>query len=282
MIRSASDATRITRASKSNLALAFIALPRERRHDISVFYAFCRVVDDIADDETAPLNERRLSLDLWRQSLERAVAGEPPLAEEVRALIARHQLPIEHFREIIAGMEMDLDGARYETFEELSLYCYRVAGVVGLVSVQIFGCPVEPCREYALALGTAFQLTNILRDVGHDYAKGGRVYVPRVDLEHFGYTVGQLATGEPNRAFHELMHFEAARAHEFYRAAEKSLPVQWKRELVAAEIMHSIYRPLLKRMERDGFPVFGRRYGLSRLQKMACILKVLIRLRTKP
>lgn len=274
-----STAEKITRASKSNLALAFMALPRNRRHDMSVFYAFCRGVDDIADDPDRKVQDRFAALNLWRQSIVKPTDGEPPLAPQVRGLIAKYHLPVEHFHEIIEGMEMDLRETRYETFKELKLYCYRVASMVGLVSIEIFGYSDPACRDYAVELGTALQLTNILRDIGYDYANGGRIYLPRVDMDHFGYDVGALAVGEHNRAFDALMNFEATRAFEFYRNAESALPASERRAMIAAEIMRTIYKRLLRRMQRDDFRVFTRKYRLSGLEKAACILRVVLRTR---
>jgi phytoene synthase len=271
----------ITRASKSNLALAFVALPPERRRDISVFYAFCRVIDDIADDPGETIATREAALNSWRQALDAPFEGEPPLASAVRDLITKYQLPHEHFREIIAGVEMDLRGASYGTWEELQLYCHRVASVVGLVSIEIFGCRDPQCREYALNLGLALQLTNIIRDVGQDFANGGRIYLPREDLARFGYSEEDLAAGVQDERFRSLMQFEGKRARHLYAAAVASRPAAERRTLVAAEIMRTVYSRLLAKMERDSFQVLAKRYRLSRLQKIAIVLQVLISSRLK-
>ncbi len=271
------EAREITRASKSNLALAFIALPRERREDITVFYAWCRVIDDLADDPGPPVAERQAALDLWKQALRGAVPGESTLAAPVRAVIARHRLPVEHFLEIIAGVEMDLAAVSYATWEELRLYCYRVASAVGLVSIEIFGCREAAARDYAVSLGLALQLTNILRDVGEDWRNGGRIYLPREDLARFGYTPEDLAAGRRNDAFLALMRFEAARARGFYAAALAARPAADRRALVAAEIMRAVYGRILARMERGGFHVFTRRYRLGRIEKLALVAAGLVR-----
>lgn len=271
------DARAITRASKSNLALAFIALPRERRDDITVFYAWCRVIDDIADDPGQSVAQRRAALDLWRQALERPAAGESALAMPVRALIAKYRLGTEHFLEVIAGVEMDLDAVSYATWDDLRLYCYRVASAVGLVSIEIFGYRDAGCKTYAVELGLALQLTNILRDVGQDFANGGRIYLPAEDLARFGYTAADLAASRHNDAFLALMRHEAERALAFYRSAAAALPPADRRSMVAAEIMRAVYRRLLDRMQRDGFRVFARRYSLGRLEKVALILTTTLR-----
>ena len=271
------DARAITRASKSNLALAFIALPRERRDDITVFYAWCRVIDDIADDPGQSVAQRRAALDLWKQALERPAAGESALAGPVRALLAKYRLGTEHFLEIIAGVEMDLDAVSYATWDDLRLYCYRVASAVGLVSIEIFGYRDPGCKIYAVELGLALQLTNILRDVGQDFANGGRIYLPGEDLARFGCTAADLAAGRRNDAFLALMRHETERALAFYRSASAALPPGDRRSMVAAEIMRAVYRRLLDRMVRDGFHVFTRRYSLSRLEKIALILTTTLR-----
>ncbi len=271
------DAQAITRASKSNLALAFVSLPRERRDDITVFYAWCRVIDDIADDPGEAVLARQTALDLWKDALAQPVAGESALAPPVRALIAKYRLPVAHFREIIAGVEMDLAGASYATWEDLRLYCHRVASVVGLISIEIFGCRDPGAKTYALELGLALQLTNILRDVGQDFANGGRIYLPREDLARFGYSPEDLAAGRRNEAFLALMRFEAERARRYYTQAVAALPPADRRALTAAEIMRGIYGRLLVRMERDGFHVFDRRYSLGRWEKLAVIGGTIVR-----
>ncbi len=276
-VSNAANAEAITKASKSNLALAFVALPPERRHDMNVFYAFCRVVDDLADEPEPSLEERRAALQRWRQAVTEPVEGESPLAPSVRDLIRKYELNTEHFCEIIAGCEMDMDGAQYETWEELRLYCHRVASVVGLVSVEIFGYRDPKSRQYALDLGLALQITNILRDVGEDFDKDGRIYLPRAEMAQFGYTPEDLAAKRYNEAFVRLMRFQAGRAHEFYESAKAALPACDERSLVAAEIMRAVYSRILSRMERDGFRVLDRRYRLGKLTKLALIGSVMLR-----
>ena len=280
MSTAAPDAVEITRASKSNLALAFIALPRERRADISVFYAFCRVVDDIADEPGDPL-EKQAALDAWRRAVTETFHGEPSLAPAVRALIAKYSLPVAHFHEIIAGMEMDLHRATYATWDELRVYCHRVASVVGLVSIEIFGCHDRRCRDYAEQLGLALQLTNILRDVGQDFANEGRIYLPAEDLARVAVTIGAPASHHREERFLALMDFEAARARAFFEKARQSLPSTDRRALVAAEIMAAIYSRLLDKMQRDRFRVFDRRYSLPKWKKFAVIFRTILSTRLK-
>ena len=269
------DAEKITRASKSNLALAFAALPRERRRDMSTFYAFCRIVDDIVD-EPAPRAEKEAGLATWRSAVRVGTAGESALAAPVREVIARHTLSVDHFLEIIAGMEMDLDGASYATWQDLGLYCHRVASVVGLVSLGIFGAEDAGAREYALKLGLAFQLTNILRDVGQDFANEGRIYLPQEDMARFGVTQKDLASGNRSEAFLALMDFESVRASEFYRAALAARPASDRKALVAAEIMRAVYSRLLEKMRLDRWQVFDRRYSLGKLTKLWLVLRGIV------
>jgi phytoene synthase len=271
------DAQAITQASKSNLALAFAALPRDRREDITVFYAWCRLIDDIADDPGPTVEQRTATLDIWKRALAAPVDGESPLARPVRALMAKYRLGPEHFLEIIAGVEMDLAVVHYVTWEDLRLYCYRVASAVGLVSIEIFGYKDVACKIYAVELGLALQVTNIVRDVGEDFANGGRIYLPQEDLARFGYTVEDLAAARHDERFIALLRFEAERARGFYRAASAALPVEDRGNMVAAEIMRAVYGRLLERMDGDGFRVFGRRYTLSRWEKLWLIIRTSVR-----
>src|SRR6184192_780532 len=229
------NATTITRQSKSNLALAFISLGRERKRDITVFYAFCRVIDDIADSAEFTPEEKRMGLAKWRQMLRTDAPGEPLLAQDVRRLIDKYSLPIGMFEEIIAGVEMDLSIRRYATFEELRVYCYRVACAVGLVSIEIFGYHNPSCKQYAIELGLALQMTNIIRDVGKDL-EDGRIYLPLEDLTRFNYSETELQDRQYNECFLRLIGFEAARAREFFCHAAAALPSEDRRAMAPAEI----------------------------------------------
>jgi 15-cis-phytoene synthase len=271
------DAEHITRQSKSNLALAFISLGRERRRDIMVFYAFCRVIDDIADVTDASAEEKRRRLEEWRGWLRRATPDEPSFAADVRALLAKYSIPSERLEEIIAGVEMDLEQARYATFEELRVYCYRVASVVGLVSIEIFGYRNPACKEYAVQLGLALQTTNIIRDVNKDL-QTGRIYLPQEDLAAFGYSEADLQDRKYDERFIRLMQFQAARARQFFAQAAAALPREDRRSMIAAEIMGSVYGALLRAMELDNFNVFAKDYRLNKLQKVGRITAQLLKL----
>ena len=271
------NAAKITRTSKSNLALAFVSLGRERRRDITTFYAFCRVIDDIADAADLGTDEKRRRLNEWREWLRRARPDESSFAPDVRHLMEKYPLTPEMLEEIIAGVEMDLSIKRYQTFDELRVYCYRVASAVGLVSIEIFGYRNAACKEYAIQLGLALQMTNIVRDVGKDL-RADRIYLPLEDLARFNYSATELQDRQYNNRFVRLMQFEAERARHLFARAADSLPEEDRKSMVAAEIMASIYRGLLRRMELDKFRVFEKEYGLNKLEKAGRIATHLLKL----
>jgi phytoene synthase len=270
------NAATITRQSKSNLALAFISLGGERKRDIIIFYAFCRVIDDIADSAELTLAEKKLRLVKWRHMLQAAAPDEPSLARDARRLIEKYSLPVGMFEEIIAGVEMDLSIRRYATFEELRVYCYRVASAVGLISIEIFGYRNAGCKQYAIELGLALQMTNIIRDVGKDL-QDGRIYLPQEDLARFSYSEAELQDRQYNERFLRLIGFEAARARQFFARAAAALPSEDRRAMAPAEIMASIYRGLLRQMELDKFCVFEKEYQLSKLEKAGRIATQLLK-----
>jgi 15-cis-phytoene synthase len=272
-----SSAHEITRASQSNLAFAFVSLGKARRRDITIFYAFCRLIDDIADATALGADEKARQLTVWREALRHPVAAEPPLAPEVRGLMSRYAITPAMLEEIMDGVEMDLTISRYETFAALREYCYRVASAVGLVSIEIFGYQNPACREYAIELGLALQVTNILRDVEKDLASG-RVYLPREDMARFHYTDEDLAARTYDDRFVGLMQFEANRAQEYFRRAAALLPREDRRSMVGAQIMASIYHALLGQMEQDRFRVFDRQYRLSKLAKFLHVGRQLLKL----
>jgi len=265
----------ITRKSASNLALAFVLLPKPKRDGMSALYAFCREVDDVADDESVPVEQRRRQLADWRTDLARACNGQLPqfpVNRELQAIIRQYRLPFEIFDELLKGVEMDLDVKRYSSYEELELYCYRVASVVGLLSIEIFGYREASCRQYAVHLGKALQLTNILRDVRAD-AERGRIYLPLTELNRFQVSPEEILRGEYSPRFRALAEAVAGRARYFYREARESLPVVDRRSMVAAELMGSVYWRLLCKLERQQFNVFGPK--LTRLNKGQKLLLIL-------
>lgn len=263
MAVTSSNAREITRKAKSNLAFALGSLPRERRRDMVTFYAFCRVVDDVADETDVPVNQREAALLRWRDALHGEVPGEDPLAGEIRLLAAKYRIPIPRFEEILEGVTRDLRPQVFGTAEDLEKYCHLVASVVGLVSIEIFGYEDPACRDYALALGQALQWTNILRDVAQD-ARLGRLYLPLADLHRFQITDAEVMGGTMDGRFRALMEHEYHRTEAYFEKAVGLLPPRDRKSMVAAETMRRIYHALLLKMRADGFQVFTKRYRLAK------------------
>jgi phytoene synthase len=270
----------LTKKSASNLALAFILLPREKRDAMSALYAFCRAVDDVADEDAAPVEQRRAELAAWRADIRRACEHIKPefvLNQEFAPVIRKFKLPFALFDELIKGCEMDLDTLRYENYEQLELYCYRVASAVGLLSIEIFGYKNSACHDYAVHLGQALQLTNILRDVKNDAARG-RIYLPQSELKKFNVSEADLLAGKYSGNYFQVAGSVAARAKNFYRLAQKTLPPEDRRAMVAAELMGSVYWQLLQKLERGHFNVFGPQpLKLSKPRKLALVLQSWLR-----
>jgi len=266
----------ITRKSASNLALAFVMLPRPRRDAMSALYAFCRKVDDVADEDSAPVDVRRQQLAAWRADIRRACDNQPPqfpVNRELQPVIQNFSLRFELFDDLIKGCEMDLDTHRYGHFDQLDLYCYRVASVVGLLSIEIFGYRNPATRDYAVYLGKALQLTNILRDVKTDAARG-RIYLPLDELNRFGVAPDDILQAKYSDRFYALAEAMAARARDFYRRARQTLPAEDRRSMVAAELMGSVYWQLLLKLERQRFDVFnGQPIRLGKGYKAFLILR---------
>jgi phytoene synthase len=269
--------SRLTRQSGTNFYYAFLFLPRPRREALYAVYAFCRTVDDIADDPAGgSAAERRAALDRWREEIARCYAkgGQPehPIARRLAGAVRDFGLPRSALDAIVDGVEMDVEGATFETAEDLYPYCYRVASAVGLCCIEIFGYTDARARDYAVNLGTALQLTNIIRDVGAD-ARAGRVYLPQEDLRKFGVTVEELGAARYGDAFVRLMAHEAERARHFYRAAWAAFPSVDARSLVPAEIMGRIYHALLETIETRRFRVLDGRISLPRHRKLGIALR---------
>jgi len=274
-----STASEITRKAKSNLAFALQILPKDRRDDMTVFYAFCRTVDDIADDTKVPKAERRKALEVWEDGLRNGFPEGDEFGAEVAEMVGRRGIPVEWLLEIIDGCGMDLEVQAFQGWEELSRYNWKVAGVVGLVCTRIFGCVHEDSDEYARVLGNALQLTNILRDVGEDLANGGRIYLPVNDMIRFQYSERDLVGKVYDGRFLALMGYEAERAEHLFEEAEKLIRDVDRRALVPAQIMAEIYRNLLNKMRTGKFKVFDRRYSVSKTKKLAILSKYLLALR---
>jgi phytoene synthase len=272
-----SRSTHFTNARVTNFYYAFVFLPPEKRLAIEAVYAFARRGDDVTDSGLKPA-EAAAGLARYREALDACYAEDAGKLDspELRALaeaIQRFKIPRKPFDDLILGLEMDLNHARYETIEELSLYCYRVASTIGLICIEIFGYQNPRTRDYAVHLGTALQIVNILRDIQRD-AERGRIYIPQEDLERFGVGPAQLLAGTYNDPFIELMQFECDRARHFFDLARQMLPPEDRRSMKAAEIMASIYWGILKRIQKRCYNVFGKRVRVPRPVKLWTALTV--------
>lgn len=273
-----SKTARFTNARLTNFYYSFLFLPREKRRAIEAVYAFARRGDDVADGGLSPEAAAR-EFARYRQALKECYSGYGS-TPELRALaesVKRHKIPRQHFEDLILGYEMDLrmdqDSARYDTFDDLAVYCYRVASTVGLIAIEIFGYQNPRSRDYAVNLGMALQLVNILRDLESD-GRRGRIYLPREDLDRFGVRPGEVLAGSYNDPFIELMQFECDRARHYFRLARQMLPPEDRRAMIAAEIMAAIYWRLLARIQKRCYNVFGERVRLSQPLKFWTALSV--------
>jgi 15-cis-phytoene synthase len=264
----------IVQRSGSNLAFALAVLPPAKRDDMRVFYAFCRVADDIADDLGFTIEERQTALQHWRELIRGGdILARPGVETEFVDLVARKELAPAELEAIIDGVEMDLTPLRFQTAEDLKRYCYHVASAVGLVSIQLFGYRQPETRVYAEQLGYALQWTNILRDVGED-AEEGRVFLPLDDLERFGLSESDLLSGKPNaERFQALMEYQSSVAQAYYKSAEEALVDADRRSMRSAELMRRIYSGILVKMEAGGYQVFEKRYRLSKPRMIAEFLR---------
>jgi phytoene synthase len=270
------DASEITRRAKSNLAFALRILPKDRRDDMVVFYAFCRTMDDLADAPGVPAGQKASALEAWKRGLISGFENPGTLERQVVDLRDRRGVPIDLLHAIIDGCLMDIHPQRYQTWDDLSEYIWKVACAVGLVSIRLFGCTDPASEHYAVALGRALQLTNILRDVHEDLGNGGRIYLPLEDLARFDYRESNLLEKTHDARFLQLMTFEADRAERFFREAAEALPAVDRRALAPARIMGEIYHQLLGQMRLDGFRVFEKRYSVPKHRKLFILAKHLI------
>lgn len=257
---------------RSNFSLGFVFLPRAKRRALSAVYAYCRLIDDIVDSPDRTQGSARGMLDFWRAEVDRLFEGRPtqPIAQALVRPIADFNIPKEPFLEMIRGCAMDLDGTRYETIEDLESYMRGVASSVGVMCVHIFGwdyTPRERILEFARDFGYAFQLTNIIRDVGADLELG-RVYLPRDDLRAAGYGVDRLRARELAPAFERLMDEQYRRAKDYYARARSRIDPRDRRRLLPAEIMAHVYEGLLDEIKEGGFRVFSGRARLSSGRKI--------------
>jgi phytoene synthase len=263
--------------SGSSFYYSFLFLPPERRRAITALYAFCREVDDTVD-ECTDQSIARIKLAWWRTEVSAAYDGKPthPVMLALQPHLAAYKLQQKHVQAIIDGMEMDLDQTRYLDYPAMQRYCWHVASVVGILSASIFGVSNPRTLEYAEKLGLAFQLTNIIRDVGED-ARKGRIYLPVNELQQFGVTAADLLNARHSEKFEELMRFQVARAHTVYDEAFALLPKEDRRAQRPGLMMAAIYRTVLDEIERDGYHVLNQRISLTPLRKLWLAWKTYVR-----
>ena len=257
-----------TARSGTSFYYSFLFLPPEQRRAITALYAFCREVDDVVD-EVSDAALARTKLAWWRTEIGATFTGTPqhPVALALRPVVAAYRLPEEHFQTVIDGMAMDLDRNRYLDFADLERYCHSVAGVVGLMSAEIFGYVNPATRQYARDLGIAFQLTNIVRDVGED-ARRGRIYLPQDELARHGVTQSSILKHEMTPGMIPMMAEQVMRARKWHQQAIAELPAEDRRSQRPGLIMAGIYRKLLDEIERDHYAVLDHRIALTPLRKL--------------
>jgi phytoene synthase len=262
-------------ARQTSFYYSFLVLPADQRRAIIAVWDFCRAVDDAVDEEDGSGMPPREAVACWRAELARCFDGGAPTTPQGRRLqpfVREFDLPRAAFEDVIDGVAMDLDHSRYETFDDLLEYCRRVASAVGMICIRIFRCESAGAADYALYLGVALQLTNIIRDVKADLALG-RLYLPLEDLRAAGCTVDDLEQGRVTAPVRTLLAFECARAHEYYRKAVAARPESDRRRLVAAEIMRAVYSETLARIERGGHDVFAARVRVPKPMQVAIALR---------
>ena len=264
-------------ASGSSFYYSFMFLPPDKRRAITALYAFCREVDDVVDECTDE-NVARTTLAWWRTQVAEIYGGTPqhPVAQALVPVVKEFNLAQEHLLEIIDGMEMDLQHQHYADFKALQLYCYRVASVVGLLAAEIFGYTNRQTLKYAHDLGIAFQLTNIIRDVGED-ARRGRIYLPLDELKQFGVSVSDILNAHESEGFQKLMQFQIERAQRFYQLALQQLPAVDRKAQRTGLIMAAIYRATLDEVQASGCHVLKERISLTPLRKLWLAYKTWLR-----
>jgi phytoene synthase len=264
----------LARAASSNFYYSFLLLPAAKRKAIENVYTFCRLLDDIVDEDPEG-RDLQAELEAWREEIEACFAGQPAtdFGDRLTDSIVEFDLPKQPFLDLIDGMEMDTKWQSYQSFADLREYCYRAASTVGLICIEIFGYESPRTREYAVNLGLALQLTNILRDLKEDVARG-RIYIPLEDLERFGYSESNLRANIYNTPFIELIKFEHARARSYFERAAASLPDQDRHAMFAAETMSAIYRELLDQIPAVKYDVYRNRLMVRKSRRMKIALKL--------
>ncbi|MDR0532999.1 MAG: hydroxysqualene dehydroxylase HpnE [Verrucomicrobiales bacterium] len=265
----------ITKASGSNLALSFVSLSKEKKQAMTVFYAYCRIADDIVDDKSKSREQKLADINFWRKEIaacyDANLKPASALGNELLDIIRRYNIPQQPFLDLLDGVEMDIDKSRYANFEELSLYCYRVASAVGLVSIEIFQYTNPKAKEYAVALGMAFQLTNILRDVRFDFDKYQRIYVPQDEMAAFGVSEDVLFSETPHAGRESFLRMQAYRAEHYFQKAARLFPHADRANFVASELMTEVYYRLLQKIRKNGYRIPVVPIRLNKLQKLSAV-----------
>jgi phytoene synthase len=269
------SAKQISKESKSSFYYAFNLLPEKQRDAMNTVYAFCRKTDDIVDDLSTPYEIKYEKLRKWRLEFEKAFIGrsEYPLLNKLGKTISNFNIPLDPFFELIKGMEMDLQKNRYKNFDDLLVYCYRVASTVGLMCIEIFGYKNPSTKDFAVNLGIALQLTNILRDLGKD-AEQGRIYLPQEDFMKFNYSESQLYQKISNENFKQLMKYEVERAKNYFDKATQSLDLDDKKTMFAARAMQHIYYRMLERIVQSDYDVLNNQIKVKKIEKVGIALGV--------
>jgi phytoene synthase len=275
-----SEHIEITQSSKTNFLYSFSLLPKEKYDAINTIYAFCRQTDDIVDNELDSKDVKFKKIRDWKNELENSMSGNSQyqLLNKLNNIIKKFKIPVEPFFELIKGMEADLQVSRYKDFQTLYQYCFRAAATVGLMCIEVFGYKTENAKQYAVNLGIAMQLTNILRDIKYD-AMNGRIYLPEEDLKKFDYNEQDLLNFKYNDSFIELMKFECKRAREYFEKANDCFHPQDRRLLFPARIMQKIYFNILEKIEKMNYNVFHKKAKVSKLKKAYYTLGVFVKYR---
>ena len=264
----------ITKSQAKNFYYAFRTLPASKRRAIYAAYAFCRICDDIVDEDRPREEKERLFKDT-RRLLHEDQSGttEHPVFTALRDATETFDIPVRYFEEVIEGVEMDIDHARFQNFEELRAYCYKVASTVGLISIEIFGYNDPGAKHYAIDLGLAMQLTNILRDLREDSLRG-RIYIPLDEIASFGYSEQELKLGVTNAAFRDLMKYQVARARQYFAGGRRLVPLVSAKSRACPAVLIAFYSAILDRIEASDFDVFQRRIGLNAREKMLLMARL--------
>jgi len=269
------SAKEISKKSKSSFYYAFNLLPEDKRDAMNTVYAFCRKTDDIVDENSDSTDLKYEKLRKWRIEFEKSFSGhsEFALLNKLGTTISKFNIPLDPFFELIKGMEMDLQKDRYKSFDDLQLYCYRVASTVGLMCIEIFGYKHPSTKQFAVDLGIALQMTNILRDIGKD-AKNGRIYLPQEDLIKFNYSEAEIMSLIYNDNFRDLMVYESSRAKQYFNSATANLDLDDKKTMFAARAMQHIYYKMLENIIAADYDVFNNDIKVSKFEKVGIALGV--------